>query len=69
MLDEPAAERKKLLEKAILELEKQTSQLATEIMEFSGETPLTSTRPVRFRMGTVRAPRALRGISMIWPHT
>ncbi len=39
VLDELAAERKKLLEKESAELEKQASQLAEEIEELTGEEP------------------------------
>ena len=39
VLDELAAERKELLEKEIVELEKQASQLAVEIRELNGGTP------------------------------
>jgi hypothetical protein len=39
VLDELAAERKKLLEKESAELEAQASQLAEEIKELSGEEP------------------------------
>ena len=39
VLDELAAERKKLLEKETADLEKQASQLAEEIKELTGEEP------------------------------
>ncbi len=39
VLEELAAERKKLPEKESAELETQSSQLATEIAELSGQTP------------------------------
>ena len=39
VLDELAAERKKLLEKESEELEKQANKLAEEIKELSGEAP------------------------------
>ncbi len=39
VLDELAAERKKLLEKESAELQQQADKLAEEIRELSGETP------------------------------